>query len=177
MIQRILIANHRAQMRAVAPDHPVAMPDFTHEGFGKQPTTAVRPVEQIAPAIGLAWLQRAGPRVIAHAVDLFRPVPAPCFRQALWITLVEQRHTRRRQRFMGRVDVHRQLRSAITRLQQTHQRTDDPKKKRQQPPPRAVRRVMFVQVVRQFRAVIGACHRGHGSHAIRAFGGGVTGGQ
>jgi hypothetical protein len=99
VIQRIVIANHRAQVRAVAPDHPVTLPRLTHEGFREQPAAAVGAVEQVATAVGLARLQGAGPRVIAHAVDLFRPVPAPGVGQALWITLIEQRHAGAGQRW------------------------------------------------------------------------------
>ncbi len=53
VIQRIVIANHRAQMRAIPPDHPIALPRLTHEGFRKQATTSIGPVEQIPAAISL----------------------------------------------------------------------------------------------------------------------------
>ena len=92
MVQRKLVANHPSKVRAVAPDHPVAIPGFAHEGFGEQPATAMGAIKRIAPPVGLARLQGPGPGVITHAVDLFRSVPAPTLGQALWITLIEQRH-------------------------------------------------------------------------------------
>jgi single-stranded DNA-specific DHH superfamily exonuclease len=58
MIQRIVITDHRAQMRTVTPDHAIALPRLTDEGPGKQATTAVGAVKKIAATIGLARLQR-----------------------------------------------------------------------------------------------------------------------
>ncbi|MNV81977.1 hypothetical protein D3C71_1756810 [compost metagenome] len=131
MIQRKLIANHRPQVRAVAPDHPVAVSRFTNESPGEQLATAVGAIEQVASAIGLAWLQSSGPGVITHTVHFFRPVPAPGLGQPLWITLVEQRHAFGGEGMMGRMNIHRQLGPVIAGVQQAHQRVDHAQQKAQ----------------------------------------------
>ncbi|MNG00088.1 hypothetical protein D3C84_830120 [compost metagenome] len=100
------------------------MPGFAYEGFGEQPATAIGPIQHIASTIGNARLQGAGPGVITHTIDLLRPVPTPGFGQALWISLIEQRHARGGEGVMGGVDIHRQLRPAIAGFQQAHQRVD-----------------------------------------------------
>jgi len=52
VIHRVVIADDRAQVRAVASDHAIALPRLTHEGFGEQPATAVGAVKQVATATG-----------------------------------------------------------------------------------------------------------------------------
>ncbi|MNP24516.1 hypothetical protein D3C76_1172810 [compost metagenome] len=153
------------------------MPGLANEGSGKQTTTAVGAVQQVAPAIGLARLQGPGPGIVTHAVHLFRPLPAPGFRQPLWITLIEQRHALRGERMMRGMDIHRQLRSTVTGFQQAHQRRDAPYQKGHQPPHGTVMRTVLVQIVCQFRTMIGPRHRGHRGDQVRAFGCCVAGGQ
>ncbi len=108
VIERVIVTDHLPQVRTETPDHAVAMALFLDETACEQAAEAAAAVKAVAPLVCQAGLQGAGPGVIADAIDLIGPFPTPGLRQALWISLVEQRHPGAGQRLVRGVHIYRQ---------------------------------------------------------------------
>ncbi|MNL35676.1 hypothetical protein D3C87_1577190 [compost metagenome] len=174
VIERVIVTNHLAQVRADSPDHAIAL-FFPNKTAGIQLAEIMATVETVGAAVAALVLDDAGPGVVTHAIDLLGPRPTPGGGHALWVPTVEQCHAIKGQRLVRGLHIDGQQWPALPGLNQPHHHRQQAQAERQQPASGGIGRVVARMIVSQFRTTVGPGHRGHRCDPLGALGRRIAG--